>query len=92
MSRFVDIEPYDDCKIVLNSEDQGVPCRDIPTADVEEVQYGEWIDDADDVYWGNYIVKKHCSRCDLVPHFDREKELFDLSERCPRCGAHMYGR
>ena len=62
---------------------------DQPAADVEEVRHGEWIDDVDDVYWGNYIVKQHCSRCGFTPHFDREKELFDLSRYCPNCGANM---
>ena len=37
MSRYVNIEPYDDCKIVLHKEDAGIRCRDLPTADVEEV-------------------------------------------------------
>ena len=32
MSRLVDIEPYEDCRIVLNAEDEGVRCRDLPTA------------------------------------------------------------
>lgn len=62
---------------------------DFPAADVEEVRHGEWEDDADDVYWGNYIVKKHCSECGYTPTFDRETELFDLTKRCPNCGAKM---
>lgn len=37
MSRYVDIKPYENCKIVLHKEDEGVRCRDLPTADVEEV-------------------------------------------------------
>ena len=37
MSRYVNIEPYDDCKIVLHKEDEGIRCRDLPTADVVEV-------------------------------------------------------
>lgn len=32
MSRLVDIEPYEDCRIVLNVEDEGVRARDLPTA------------------------------------------------------------
>lgn len=37
MSRYVNIEPYDDCKIVLHKEDAGIWCRDLPTYDVVEV-------------------------------------------------------
>lgn len=62
-----------------------------PTADVQEVKHGEWKDDQDDVYWGNYIVKKHCSRCGYTPNFDRKTELFDLTKYCPNCGAKMDG-
>lgn len=65
---------------------------DVPTADVEEVRHGEWEDDADDVFWGNYIVKKHCSECGYTPKFDRETELFNLTKRCPNCGAKMDGK
>ena len=37
MSRYVDIAPYDDCKIVLHKEDEGIRCRDLITVDVVEV-------------------------------------------------------
>ena len=37
MSRYVNIEFYDNCKIVLHKEDEGIRCRDLPTADVAEV-------------------------------------------------------
>ena len=37
MSRYVDIKPYENCKIVLHKEDEGVRCRDLPTADVGKV-------------------------------------------------------
>lgn len=39
MSRYVDIAPYEDCKIILHKEDEGVRCKDIPTANVAEVVY-----------------------------------------------------
>ncbi len=42
MSRYIDAEPYEDCRIVLHKEDSGVKVKDIPTADVEEVRHGEW--------------------------------------------------
>ena len=63
----------------------------LPNADVQEVKHGEWVDDSDDVYWGTYIVKKHCSECGYTPKFDRETGLFNLTKRCPECGAEMDG-
>ena len=33
----------------------------IPTADVQEVRHGKWIENAEDVYWGNHFIRKHCS-------------------------------
>ena len=39
MSRYVDIAPYEDCEIILHKEDEGVRCKDIPTANVAEVVY-----------------------------------------------------
>ena len=37
MPKYIDVSPYDDCRIVCNSEDKGIPVKDIPTADVVEV-------------------------------------------------------
>ena len=37
MNKYIDVSPYDDCRIVCNSEDKGIPVKDIPTADVVEV-------------------------------------------------------
>ena len=39
MSRLVDIEPNEDCRIVLNAEDEGVRCRDLPTVDLAEEKH-----------------------------------------------------
>ncbi len=36
MTRYIDISPYEDCKMVLHAEDSGVFVKDIPTADVVE--------------------------------------------------------
>ena len=43
MPRYIDVSLYEDCRIVCNSEDKGVPVKDIPTADVQEVRHGKWI-------------------------------------------------
>lgn len=37
MPRYIDAAPYEDGRIVLNKEDDGVPVAEIPTADVVEV-------------------------------------------------------
>ena len=37
MPRYIDVSSYEDCRIVCNSEDKGVPVKDIPTTDVVEV-------------------------------------------------------
>ena len=36
MPKYIDVSPYDDCRIVCNSEDKGIPVKDIPAADVQE--------------------------------------------------------
>ena len=103
MPRYIDAEGlnlYDDL-FMKGKNDSGVwvrykdverLIRNAPTADVEEVRHGEWEDDADDPLWGNHIVKKHCSECGYTPKFDRETQLFDLTKRCPECGAKMDGK
>ena len=50
----------------------------IPTADVEEVKHGEWIED------GDYQV---CSVCGEEHHWDEYRATY-----CDACGAKMDGR
>mgnify|MGYP001086133498 CR=1 FL=1 len=83
MSRYVNIEPYDDCKIVLHKEDEGVRCRDLPTADVTDVKHGKWIYVDGDVGYNVY----RCSKCGEVISLDEEK----IYNYCPNCGAKMDG-
>lgn len=82
MSRYVDIEPYDKCKIVFPA-DRGFPCHNIPTADVEEVRHGKWGEQVlrDDGFGGKYIGYI-CPVCkEFVPC---------KGKRCLNCGAKMY--
>lgn len=37
MSRYVDISPYEKCRIVSNPEDNGFPVSELPTVDAEPV-------------------------------------------------------
>lgn len=50
----------------------------IPTADVQEVRYGEWIE-------SNYGIC-HCSECGF-----EYKSQAEVTQYCPVCGANMGG-
>lgn len=78
MSRLVDIEPYENCRIVLNAEDEGVRCRDLPTANLAEVKRGKWIIDEDGV-----VI---CSECGEEHTWDDFRPPY-----CDMCGARMDG-
>lgn len=84
MSRYVDIEPYEDCRIVLHDEDKGIRCRDLPAVDVEEVRHGEWINT------GAYVCGEYefeCTECGYTNwHTSEANEKY-----CPGCGARMDG-
>lgn len=43
MPRYIDAEPYKDCRIVLHKDDAGVAVKDIPTADVAPVRHAHWV-------------------------------------------------
>jgi len=88
MARYVDIEPYEDCRIILNKEDVGFPCRDLPTADVEEVRHGEWI-----VEKINGKKVCYCSKCGVGVKDEKTDRYMDMSAApfCPNCGAKMDG-
>ena len=82
MSRYVNIEPYDDCKIALHKEDEGIQCRDLPTADVAEVKHGHWIKYAKYSFGTMY----DCSICS-----NRILDNGHSWHYCPNCGARMDG-
>lgn len=102
MPRYIDIEPYDSCLIVANSEDSGIKCKDIPTADVQEVKHGKWIvEERNNIGYthkasidefGNPFVKKvHYTdlvyRCNECLKINHEGATY----YCPNCGARMDG-
>lgn len=85
MKRYIDAGPYKDCKIVLHSEDVGVPIKCIPTADVEEVRHGKWIV----TNYGNHSIAR-CSACgEEFYYFNKGQYHIDHSTYCPKCGAIM---
>ena len=60
-----------------------------PTADVQEVRHGKWVDNAEDVYWKNHFIRKHCSECGNEPEYRAENYSYVLSNYCRNCGAKM---
>lgn len=97
MSKYIDAEPYEDCRIVLHKEDPGVKVKDIHTADVEEVRHGKWKSSYS--RRGDFTNRFYiCSCCDewfdkdfaqIVTHNVGNKKCgFNY---CPNCGAKMYG-
>lgn len=58
----------------------------IPTADVEPVRHGEWVDKC--------VRDWHCSLCDCEIQKVRKVDGYcydDLPRYCPDCGAKMSG-
>ena len=97
MPRYIDVSLYEDCRIVCNSENKGVPVKDIPTADAqEEVRHGHWILLRESEITGfnpefagrDPIGGYQCSNCKEVAILDCNDE-FVLSRYCPHCGAKM---
>lgn len=63
----------------------------IPTADVEEVRHGKWVDD---IFGQGDMI---CSECEQYPATDEDgNPLSALAcwqpEYCPNCGAKMDGK
>ena len=87
MARY--IEPYEDCRIILNKEDVGFPCRDLPTADVEEVRHGEWEFNMLDNYKKYSVTCPFCS-AEYTDNYDGYINVDDFNY-CPNCGARMDG-
>ena len=86
----IDVGKYDELETVLDSIDA------IPTAEVEPVRHGKWLDVQEtDLYVPDHkftITKttETCSKCKVRIGFTGPKEyLFD--SLCPNCGARMDG-
>ena len=67
MSRLVDIEPYEDCRIVLNVEDEGVRARDLPTAvvhcaDCKHIMFSDMYGECSQACMGIVRPDDFCSR------------------------------
>ena len=61
----------------------------IPADDVRENARGKWIPDAEDLEWGNSLIRYRCSKCKERPIFDNKDYKFILTKFCPNCGADM---
>lgn len=74
MSRYIDA----DIAPIFLSKTACRQIEQIPTADVQKIRYGEWIEDSDDVI---------CTVChEDFNMFDNDTERFKY---CPNCGAKM---
>jgi hypothetical protein len=66
-----------------------------PTADVEEVKHGEWIDKFNGKYANPTFVCSNCGEKALLENYINELNQWryrqSLSTRCPFCGAKMDG-
>lgn len=71
--RYVDVSSYEDCKIVLNDEDNGILVRDLPTADVDNVRYAH--------YYAHDDGAMRCSNCGA--------SKIGYRNFCSYCGAKM---
>ena len=90
MPRYIDIEPYDSCLIVANSEDSGIKCKDIQTAYVLEVKHGKWINERGTCF----NTYRECNLCHHVTDdyvINEDRRCFDAPFYCPNCGARMDG-
>ena len=63
----------------------------MPVEDVAPVIHGKWLEDEEDVKWGNSLIKRFCSNCKKTAYWDEEKYCFVLFKYCPNCGAKMDG-
>ena len=85
--RYIDVSLYEDCRIVCNSEDKGVPVNDIPAADVQEVRHGRWM------YCGKLSGHGHWWQCSECFRKESTKHKADIKDYpyC-YCGAKMDGK
>lgn len=76
MPKYVDMEPYKDCKLVANAEDTGLRVKELPEADVKPVIRGRWLKVSTTA--PRYV----CNKC---------SHLFNniSYHYCPFCGAVM---
>ena len=42
---------------------------EVPKSDVQEVRHGEWAKNQEDMYWGNYFIRRKCSICGGSPFY-----------------------
>ena len=94
MPRYIDASPNEDCRIVCNSEDEGVPVKDIPTADVQEVRHGHWIEDKET----GCLICSECGRFtdeiigDMIEQDGKIIHRSMYPFYCSKCGAKMDGK
>ena len=74
-------DTFSDCE---NATECVYAIGNIPTAEVQTVVHGKWLDVTDNSYWGT-VFKCECSICGYI---DKES---DKTTYCPHCAARMDG-
>ena len=61
----------------------------MPSKDVQEVRHASWVSNQEDMYWGNYFIRRNCSICGGSPIYHEGLGTYKLTPYCPHCGAKM---
>lgn len=59
----------------------------VPTADVQEVKHGKWIDDDDEGYEEEIVCSICNEECPYISHFEEEYD-YDWEENLVSCGYY----
>ena len=63
--------------------------KELPSADVAPVEYGEWISVPE--MWGTFDVRYYCSKCGKNAIINNS-ERYVLSDYCPHCVSFNEGK
>lgn len=88
MSRYIDADEL--CKDRVCNDPVRIAAMCEPTADVQEVKHGKWIN----VRGAYFNTHRECNLCHHVTDdyvINKDRRCFDAPFYCPNCGARMDG-